>query len=284
MYILFTEQSSTSPTPPFPPPVTVTTIAQFPSQPVKSTFTTSMASNGAMTHQMMPNTVRDTTKPLLHSILQTETASPFTKKPSTIYQIKYTNIYTNAEAINSMATSVSHTMTSTTTERPVAVSVPISPSTTEREKHYVQPDMNMGWPVYNLIIEGHSKVKTYGTKNDDQLGGRMPNIRPVQGKDPVQEASSEDAPEFVRAQDSAMTSLLSLLDGSFGNFLGDIGESKKKEMRQTRSVSNDNQEHVLGVSFEVDERPQIYRKGTVIEESLWPFRKADTTTDTVRVR
>jgi hypothetical protein len=276
-----------------------------------------------------PSANRDTTKPLLHSILQTETAAPFTKKPSSVYQIEFTSHIYNPEAINSMATSSYSTtfMPTKPSIRPASIKATTkasshahssfthaaAPTTDENEKYFV-PEVHMGWPVYNLIIEGHSKVKTYGSKNDDPLGSSMPKIRPIQPKEnPIVEHVTDDAavdsrPEYgkQKIKKTAMTSLLSLLDGSFGNFLGgDSGdggreeeeeeeENEKREMenkkrfeggskRKTRSVqvdsdNDDKQEQVVGVSFQVDDvRPQIYRMGTVVSESLWPFQNADTT-------
>ncbi|XP_070496746.1 probable serine/threonine-protein kinase MARK-A [Chironomus tepperi] len=254
-----------------------------------------------------------TTKPLLHSILQTESAVPFsfTKKPSSAYQIEYTSNIYSPEAINSMATSSATTFVTQSTIPPTKPSVrPMSMkttnkmiiSTTERDeqKHYVQPDMHVGWPVYNLIIEGHSKVKTYGLKNDDPLALSMPKIRPIQPKDnPIVEHASnnnDEGPEYKlqpkqkAKKESTMESLLSILDGSFGNLLtsnnqeGENRNQHKGSRRKTRSTAdvdnidvNNKQERVVGVSFQVDERPQFYRKGTVISESMWPFENnADT--------
>lgn len=252
--------------------------------------------------------MRDTTKPLLHSILQTETASPFPKKPSSAYQIEYaSNIY-NPETINSMVTLQSYKATLTPTKpsiRPLSTKTEakisnLAQSTKENDgiKHYVQPEMHtdMGWPVFNLIIEGHSKVKTYSSKNDDPIGNRLPNIRPIQAKETpivqyVTDNKSTAKPEFQKVnsnpQQTAM-SLLSILDGSFGNFFGTGSkeESIKKrhvEKRTKRNVLSlemsgvsrqnqreDNQERIIGVTFQVDDdRPQIYREGSVISESLW---------------
>lgn len=299
--------------------------------------------NGHMMPSRMENTHKDTTKPLLQSILQTETASPFTKKPSSAYQIEYTSNMFNPEAINSlMATSSSHAATfvpSKPTVRPMSMKttvttslVPSSSTTSatttiqqeEQKQHYVLPDMQAGWPVYNLIIEGHSKVKTYGLKNEDEIGNNMPKIRPVQAKEnPIVErvTNSDKGPEFnvkhlktnkkdhnkfpKKSEDdkksaSAMTSLLSLLDSSFGNFLSDESVDKVRHESEMKIVKNENEnserrkirrsipddennkkEQVFSVSFEVDaaegnERPNIYRKGTVISEKLWPFPTADT--------
>lgn len=297
--------------------------------------------NGHMVPSRIENTLKDTTKPLLQSILQTETAVPFTKKPSSVYQIEYTSNIYNPQAINSMATSSSHVTTFTPTKptiRPMSMKTTIktslmpssstsatTPAELEEIKHYVQPDMHAGWPVYNdLIIEGHSKVKTYGLKNDDAIGHNLPKIRPVQPKEnPIVErvTNSDEGPEFnvkhleVNKEDhnkfftkktdndknSAMTSLLSLLDSSFGNFLSNESVDKvrhesenkieknrkeKSEKHKTRrsipdeKKDNNKQERVFSVSFQVDgseenEPRQTYRKGTVISENLWPFQTAD---------
>jgi hypothetical protein len=180
---------------------------------------------------------------------------------------------------------------------PIKTTTKMTISTAERDeqKHYVQPDVHAAaWPVYNLIIEGHSKVKNYGLKNDDPLAASMLKIRPIQ-ENPVVERRAggnddddDEGPEFraksrpqqQQQQKSTMESLLSLLDGSFANFLQEEEASGKQ--RKTRSVRegdtsvNNQRESVVGVSFQVDERPQVYRKGTVISESLWPFQNADT--------
>lgn len=295
-----------------------------------------------MPSSRIENIHKDTTKPLLQSILQTETASPFTKMPSSVYQIEYTSNIYNLEAINSMATSSSHAVAFVPTKptlRPMSMKTTIktslvpSSSTTsatttieqeEQKKHYVLPDMQAGtWPVYNLVIEGHSKVKTYGLKNDDEIGNNMPKIRPVQAKkNPIVEriTNSQEGPEFNlkhlkgnsqknnqpkkigddKKSASAMTSLLSLLDNSFSDFLSDDenvykvrhesemiivkNEKESSEKRKTRRSipddENNKQEQVFSVSFQVNaaegnERPHIYRKGTVISEKLWPFQTAD---------
>lgn len=291
--------------------------------------------NGHMMPSEMENAHKDTTKPLLQSILQSETAAPFTKKPSSVYQIEYTSNIYNPEAINSMATSSSTFVPTKPTHRPTpmktTMKTSLEPSTTssavtteqeEQKQHYVLPDMQANWPVYNLIIEGHSKVKTYGLKSDDEIGNNMPKIRPVQAKDnPIVErvTNSDGGPEFNvkhlrgnkkelgkfqrktedgKKSESAMDSLLSLLDSSFGNFLSDETvdkvrhESEKKnekenlERRKTRrsvpddANNNEKRERVFGVSFKVDSveanEPLSYRRGTVISEKLWPLETADT--------
>ena len=260
----------------------------------------------AMMSSSSSSSSKKTTKPLLHSILQTESAVPFsfTKKPSSAYQIEYTSNIYSPEAINSMATSSTTTFVIPSTIPPTKPSIrPMSMKTTNKmiistserdeQKHYVQPDMHVGWPVYNLIIEGHSKVKTYGLKNDDPLALSMPKIRPIQPKEnPIVEHvtnNNDDGPEFKLQQkqkpkkESTMESLLSILDGSFGNLLTSNNQEESKNQhkgsrRKTRSTAdvdnidvNNKQERVVGVSFQVDERPQFYRKGTVISESMWPF-------------
>lgn len=243
---------------------------------------------------MSPSLNRDTTKPLLHSILQTESATPFTKKPSSVYQIEFTSNIYNPEAINSMVSSSSSFMPAKTTIRPISIkATTVSNNNNDnQEKYFVQPELHMPWPVYNLIIEGHSKVKTYGTKNDDPLGNNMPKIRLIEPKEnPIVErvidtAAVDNRPEYtkqkIKTKQSSMTSLLSLLDGSFGNFLGsgDGGENEGKQIngRKTRSLRDEEekQEHVFGLSLQVDDMyPQIYHKGTILMETLWPLQNSD---------
>lgn len=243
---------------------------------------------------MRPSRVIETTKPLLQSILRTETAAPFTKKPSSAYQIEFTKSIYSPEAINSMATSSSFVPTrprTTVRPRSMKTTSTSTPAPTAVEQ-YVQPEMQLhGWPVYNLIIEGHSKVKTYGLKGDDDLGN-LPKIRPVQANEnPVVEriTSGEGSPEFsVKhsrrepssppkttdvGEKTSMTSLLSLLEGSFGNLLSDESEIKRKTRR---SVPDDEQqESVISASFQVVAPESKYRRGTVISEPLWPSQAAD---------
>lgn len=274
----------------------------------------------------MPNSKHETTKPLLHSILQTETASPFTKIPSSAYEIEYTSNIYNPEDINSMLTSSSYATTFTPTKRPQPMKTTMRtssvPSSTtfaamnvvrQEQKHYVQPEVNVGWPVYNLIIEGHSKVKTYGLKNDDGgVESNLPKIRPILAKEnPIVEhvTNTDEGPEFNRSQlkkkdhkqlskkgeddkKSPMESLWSLLDSSFGNFLSDdnadkpesenkhpkSGKENSHKHKTRRSVSDGKQEQVFSVSFQVDDpkEPETsFQKGTVISEKLWPFQTAD---------
>lgn len=300
-----------------------------------STQTTAAHNVPTVNGHMMPTRAesahKGTTKPLLQSILQKETAAPFMKMPSSVYQIEYTSNIYNPEAINSLATSPSVATTFTPTSptiRPMSMKTTIRTSrvpssstsattTTEAEeqKHYVQPEMHAGWPVYNLIIEGHSKVKTYGLKTDNEIENNLPKIRPVQAKDnPIVErvTHSDEGPEFkvkhsqtsrkdhnklfnkkTAADDgnrkSAMTSLLSLLDSSFGNFLsdasvGNVRQENSEKQRTRRSAPEDDetskQVRVVSASFQVGDDSKaterhVYRKGTVISEKLWPLQSAD---------
>lgn len=252
------EPSSTSPTAPM------------------TTQATVIHNGSKVNGHMMPGRAEGTMKPLLHSILQTDSAAPFTKKPSVAYQIEYnSNIY-NPEAINSMASSSSYATTFTPTKptlRPMSMKTTIKtytaslPSTLEestqdQEKQvlYVQPEIHAVWPVYNLIIEGHSKVKTYGLKNDDKVGKNLPNIRPIQPKENpivksvtnlyegpkfrVKQSNQKTLNEFLGKNSksdkkSAMTSLFSLLDSSFGNFLSDENIDKVRHESETKIVENE---------------------------------------------
>lgn len=126
----------------------------------------------------------------------------------------------------------------------------ISPMTTDTMfSHYKQPEKPMPPPLY-LIIEGHSKVKTYGGPSTSS-GRHEPKLVPVQSTvDPVvvRVVNEDDdgkyevrhlhykqpKPEDLDAKDeklvtpvdsnmkplvaNKMSSLLSLLDTSFGDF------------------------------------------------------------------
>ncbi|GAB0098457.1 hypothetical protein DMENIID0001_141940 [Sergentomyia squamirostris] len=134
--------------------------------------------------------------------------------------------------------------------------------------HYNQPQAPIPGPMY-LIIEGHSKVKTYSSS--DALDGKHhANIIPiVSTEDPViRRVINDDAPTGIKhlhykqpevrrkptppAKTSAMDSLLSLLDVSFGNFLTEGGQDERQnsiesnglegsiggDKRQARAFSN----------------------------------------------
>lgn len=303
-----TEPSSSSPTLPMS---TQTTVKHNSPKVIEHTM---------MTPSRIENT--DTTKPLLQSILQTETASAFTKTPSHAYQIEYTSNIFSPEDINSMAAASSSKSTTFTptkpTMRPMSMKITTTastPMTTEQLKvkeNYVQPESYAGWPVYNLIIEGHSKVKNYGLKNEDEIESNLPKIRPVQGKEnPIVErvTKPDEGPEFnvkhlqakkkvadkhskssEHSNTSAMTSMWNL----FGNFLSDVNPDKSQlesenkvvklkkddsERRKTRrSVPESEREFIASFQVEAEEdktQPQLYRKGTVISEQLWPLKGAE---------
>lgn len=220
---------------------------------------------------------KDNTKPPLQSILQTEIAAPFSKKPSGAYRIEYTSNIYNPEAINSMATSSSNAATfipTMPTLRPTSMKTTIKTNTVqssstlvkttseqEKQKLHVQQKIHAGWPIYNLIIEGHSKVKTYGLKNDDAVGNSLPMIRLVQPKkNPiVKHVTNPEGPEFKvkhlqsnkktlneffsknsrEDKKSAITSLLSLLDSSFGNFLSDAATNMVHNENENKIVKNE---------------------------------------------
>lgn len=219
-------------------------------------------------------------KPFLQTILQTETAAPFTKIPSTAYQIEYTSNFFNPQVINSMATtsypsfiptepttrpSSIRTTTmkqQTTMTAPKSTTTASSTTTTEvPEMSFHNPEMQAGWPVFHLIIEGHSKVKTYGL-NDASVERNLPKIRPIQPRgDPVVRhvTNTDESPEYhpkhlhspkkdpnkyFQKQDqnkkSAMSNLLSLLDGSFGKYLENDSNSDVKNVKNKKENSENN--------------------------------------------
>ncbi|XP_058815592.1 uncharacterized protein LOC131679058 [Topomyia yanbarensis] len=227
-------------------------------------------------------------KPILHTILQNEKAYPFTKSTVTSAITEYTPSFYNPQSINAMATTIIHPpqtteyLTSETSNDIPAVSVNIrapavtptafmAAMTTTRSdttstttvtpppsvtadslfSHYNQPPRPPKSPLY-LIIEGHSKVKTYGLNNNNTLL-RPPMMVPVaSSEDPVNRrvvnrAESGDEMEVSHismklttstttaappasdeessAEKSAIDSLLGLLESSFGGYLlrGDSG-------------------------------------------------------------
>lgn len=245
----------------------------------------------SMNIQMMSNgfnvngPAMDFKKPFLQTILQTETAAPFTKTPSTAYQIEYTSNFFNPQVINYMATSSYSSFVPTepttrpssirtTTMKPTTMTIPKSTTTTPKETDapemsFHNPEMQAGWPVYHLIIEGHSKVKTYGL-NDASVERNLPKIRSIQPKgDPVVRhvTNTDESPEFhpkhlhspkkdpnkyFQKQDqnkkSAMSNLLSLLDGSFGKYLENDNESEAKVVKNKKENSENNKRRTQSIS------------------------------------
>jgi hypothetical protein len=309
------------------------------------------------TSTLASSTVYHTTKPprrpLLQQALQSE-AAPFSIQPSTMIK-EYSLSYYNPQVINSMefrptpsstspymtysttpSTKYHHTMAAsastpkflpTVTPKTVhdsTTSTTLNPSMTTDSlfSHYKQPNQPMRGPMY-LIIQGHSKVKTYGLKNNDTVKN-LPKIVPIKvNEDPVikhvvnqdetgtemtikhlhtnREKTSGDQLVEVQ-QPSAMESLLSLLDTSFGNLLVDeepeledesnsldtqetrfetrnlqtiplpttittvIERSTQARLSRERRSTDDVQETFLRSSFQVGDL-QPYRKGIVVSEA-----------------
>ncbi|XP_058064942.1 transcription initiation factor TFIID subunit 12-like, partial [Anopheles bellator] len=162
-------------------------------------------------------------RPLLKTILQNEHSYPFTKTSMTSTVTEYTSSFYDPQNINAMAQTVFHPPQTTEYVQPskaplsneirtpfvtpvgpfvTTVSPPLtvrpattttttaSPVVTSTERifsHYKQPatsaPMERG-PLY-LIIEGHSKVKTYGLNTNDTLM-QLPRMVPVAStRDPI---------------------------------------------------------------------------------------------------
>ncbi|XP_058451481.1 uncharacterized protein LOC131430480 [Malaya genurostris] len=251
-------------------------------------------------------------KPVLHTILQNEKSYPFTKSSMTNAITEYTTSFFNPQSINAMATTVIHSpqtteyiqsetsnaipnvsvnirtpvatptafmlpMTTTTARVPTSSSSTVTPppsvTTDSLFSHYNSPPRPPKGPLY-LIIEGHSKVKTYGLNNNNTLlippkmvpvvGSANPVVRHVVNHD---EAGDEmevphvtikpttstttarplSSDEETSAEKSAIDSLLGLLDSSFGGYLleGDSGgnsidsaeaDKDSKARRNARSI------------------------------------------------
>lgn len=186
-------------------------------------------------------------KPWIQALLQKEVTKPHTyvsmESSPTVYES------------HSMGFSAAHhnevaqTMWETTTQFMPTIA-PATMTTDELFSHYKQPEKPMAGPMY-LIIQGHSKVKTYG--QPDGNGKMQPKIVPVASTvDPVvthvvsehENGQKYEVKHLHKKQEDkepllgpitretsmasmkknatatpTMSSLLSLLDSSFGDFL-----------------------------------------------------------------
>lgn len=168
--------------------------------------------------------------------------------------------------------------------------LPPSMTTDSLFSHYKQPSQPLTGPMY-LIIEGHSKVKTYGLR--DEEAKHIPKMVPVKSKNnPVikhvvseddngteiivkhlhqkQEDKTIDEKPKLENIKSTMDNLLSFLD--FGGFMaGDQGDEDdatvKKHKKSKRSIKN----QMMSASYWVGEEPAdaekvYYRRGSVKTE------------------
>lgn len=180
-------------------------------------------------------------KPWIHALLQKEVTRPQTfvsmEQSPTVYESHTSTDYTSSyqNGLDSMWEVTTH----------FTPTIPPSTMTTDEIfSHYKQPEKAIHGPMY-LIIQGHSKVKTYGQNVNGSVS--IPKIVPVSSTtDPViKHVVSDD--EDVRTYEvkhlhkkqiipssikldlkqnqetktnttSTMGSLLSLLDTSFGDF------------------------------------------------------------------
>lgn len=133
---------------------------------------------------------------------------------------------------------------------------PVTMTTDEIFSHYKQPLEPLSGPMY-LIIQGHSKVKTYGQQNENITARHAPKLVPIVAtKDPVitHVVNKDDTgiamniPHVFekntiekenKTSSSAMDSLLSLLDTSFsGFFLGDRNGSEKVKTEKSEKLNS----------------------------------------------
>lgn len=149
---------------------------------------------------------------------------------------------------------------------------PISLTTDELFSHYKQPAAPLKGPMY-VIIQGHSKVKTYGPKPANLTDKHVPKMVPVVStKDPVvshvvsedekgnslevmhlhkatqspstlpikhskTKSKNKNKPEKKPA--STMDNLLSLLDTSFGGFFLNDSESPQANTGKAKAIQKD---------------------------------------------
>lgn len=136
---------------------------------------------------------------------------------------------------------------------------PVTMTTDEIFSHYKQPVEPLTGPMY-LIIQGHSKVKTYGQLNENITDRHAPKMVPIVAtKDPViahvvnkdDTGNEMNIPHLHEKNDvkvenstdsTAMNSLLSFLDTSFsGFFLSDKNSNEKAKVeKDDKSASSAN--------------------------------------------
>lgn len=157
-----------------------------------------------------------------------------------------------------------------TTSSPATTVAPISLTTDELFSHYKQPNEPLHGPMY-LIIQGHSKVKTYGGQQMvNETINHLPKMVPIEMvRDPVvAHVVSEDerggamqvlhmhhTPPVSGAKQTAVTdtnkanstvdSLLSLLDSSFmGFFMNDSQAKLSGDKKANKLTEHKNGKHV----------------------------------------
>lgn len=139
-----------------------------------------------------------------------------------------------------------------TTFTPATTIAPIALTTDELFAHYKQPAEPMRGPMY-LIIQGHSKVKTYGGEQlINQTLNHSPKMVPIPTeRNPViSHVVSKDARGHVmqvehlhkmptQTNATAVDSLLSLLDSSLMGFL--TGDNKIKSTTGKKATAKPNE-------------------------------------------
>lgn len=170
-----------------------------------------------------------------------------------IYEPQSTNVNIRVEAPPRDTLSIEHSFAEPTTPIPTVM------TTDSLFSHYNQPALPVRGPMY-LIIQGHSKVKTYGADHNDKKPEKHePKMVPVTVKDDlivkhilstdpngnelqvkhlhklqtpeVKIKTSSTKPTKKPSNSPMMDSLLSLLDSSFASF----GLNRKND----KSKSND---------------------------------------------
>lgn len=152
-----------------------------------------------------------------------------------------------------------HPVYETTTYFTPTTLPPVTMTTDEIFSHYKQPVEALTGPMY-LIIQGHSRVKTYGQQTENVTDRHAPKMVPIVAtKDPVimhvvnkDDIGNEmNVPHVSEKNDvkietttgaSTMDSLLSLLDNSFSGFLlGDKNTSEKVKTEKDEKSTNKKQ-------------------------------------------
>lgn len=197
-------------------------------------------------------------KPWIHALLQKEVTRPHAfvsmEQSPSVYEYHTSTDYASSyqNGLDSMWEVTTHF-------------TPTAPPTTTDNSHLKEPEKYVPAPLY-LIIEGHSKVKTYGQNINGTNTASTPKIVQVASTvDPVRKhvvSEDEDGRTFevkhlhkkqsgvlLKVDDfkhkiaeqktnatSTMGSLLSLLDTSFGDFFSNNDEKLSNPSNSTNSI------------------------------------------------
>lgn len=200
--------------------------------------------------------------------------------PSTQYNMIHSKKPFLHSLLKKESTTIS-TSTSTTTFSPPTTTSVASLTTDPLFKHYKQPVEPLRGPLY-LIIQGHSKVKTYGPSK--QINGisvqetnEIPTSEDRQTEYPVKhlhELMKENRQEWDREKRDSRTGRLQTLNHVIVTGLGALDFANLELAAKRRNDDVKETEFVLkyDVSSGEDVTSEVYHKG-IVESEIPPNRK-----------